>query len=59
MPDHGDNYTRLKDDKGEEIGKLGPECGHHCGVISVGNAGQHVAHCPCKDCHNTMNVEKE
>lgn len=51
MAEHGDNYTRLLNDKGEEVGVLSPECGHHCGVKTVGHAHQMVRHCPCGECH--------
>lgn len=44
-------YKRMRGEHGEEIGVLGVDCGSHCGVITVGNAKQHVAHCACKDCH--------
>lgn len=46
-------YTRLKNpDTGEEIGRLGYECGSHCLVLTVGHAHSQEHHCPCKDCHN-------
>lgn len=53
MAKHGKNYTRAVSDTGEEIGALGRDCGHHCGVLLVGHAGQHEAHCSCKECHDT------
>lgn len=51
MAEHGDNYKRMKADDGSEIGKLGPHCGHHCGIITVGGNDQHIGHCPCEECH--------
>lgn len=51
MPDHGENYQRMKGPDGEEIGSLGPECGHHCLVQTVGNAQQMIRHCHCPECH--------
>ncbi len=56
MADHGNNYVRAVADNGDgEIGALPPECGHHCGVLTVGNAKQLERHCACKECHNTNN----
>lgn len=51
MADHGENYKRMTDAEGNEIGQLGPECGHHCGVITVGHDTGHVGHCGCLECH--------
>lgn len=55
MADMGDNYKREmgEDENGEpvEIGRLGPECGRHCGVITVGASTPHEAHCDCNLCH--------
>lgn len=28
------------------------ECGHHCGVITVGGSHRHIGHCPCVECHD-------
>lgn len=52
MADHGDNYKRMKAEDGSEIGSLSPECGHHCGVITVGHSDRHAGHCPCQECHD-------
>lgn len=52
MTDHGDNYKRMTDDDGKEVGQLGPKCGHHCGVLTVGAAHSHLRHCKCAECHN-------
>ena len=54
MADHGDNYTRDEKSKG----KLGQECGHHCGVITTG-AHAHEGHCSCKECHNTAPITSD
>lgn len=51
MAEHGDNYKRMKADDGTEIGTLGADCGHHCGVLTSGRTNRHVGHCPCSDCH--------
>lgn len=51
MPDHADNYIRLVDPDGNEVGVLDELCGHHCGVITVGGATQMVRHCNCSECH--------
>ena len=53
MADHGTNYKRMTGPKGEEIGTLGPECGHHCGVLTSGGTNKHVGHCPKNCCHGT------
>lgn len=53
MPYHGKNYIRNTGPKGEEIGKLGKECGHHCLLQTVGQAKQLITHCSCPECHNT------
>lgn len=53
MADHGENYKRIKAEDGSEIGSLGPACGHHCGVITVGHDDRHSGHCACPECHNT------
>lgn len=52
MADHGDNYKRMTDEEGNEVGSLPPACGHHCGVITVGHSDQHEGHCACPECHN-------
>jgi hypothetical protein len=54
MAEHGDNYKRMTGPKGEEIGSLGKECGHHCIVQTVGHAHQSVRHCDCKECHDSV-----
>lgn len=54
VADHGDNYTRDEKSKGS----LGPECGHHCGVITTGSHA-HKGHCGCPECHNTNVVKGE
>lgn len=33
---------------------LTDECGHHCGVITVGHGVQHIGHCHCPECHDTQ-----
>lgn len=54
MADHGDNYVRLMGDECEEIGVLGPDCGHHCGALIVGHARQMIRHCDCRQCHHII-----
>lgn len=56
MADHGDHYTRAVAPDGSEIGELGPECGHHCGVITVGGRDHHIGHCSCDECHGKLNL---
>ena len=57
MADHGKNYTRMTGEDGKELGSLGPECGHHCGVITVGHSDQHKGHCGCPECHDTDSIK--
>lgn len=59
MPDHGENYERMRGAEGEEIGSLGPDCGHHCGVITVGVSHKMERHCPCRECHADDSVVAE
>lgn len=33
-------------------------CGHHCGVLTTGSA-THVGHCPCPECHNNSETERD
>lgn len=54
MTRHGDNYKRMMGKNNTEIGELGPECGHHCGVITVGHHDKHVGHCDCPECHGEI-----
>jgi len=57
MADHGKNYIRTVSENGDgEVGRLGPECGHHCGVITVGHSDEHVGHCHCKECHGDVSA---
>jgi hypothetical protein len=35
----------------DEFRDLTEECGHHCGKVTVGQAGKHVAH--CNGCHTS------
>lgn len=59
MADHGPDYVRTVDPKtGSEIGKLGTDCGHHCGVVTVGGSHAHVGHCNCSECHNGVYVKE-
>lgn len=47
MAQHDEPYEKAP----ENTGKLGADCGHHCGVITVGGNDQHVGHCNCPECH--------
>jgi len=44
-------------EKPDDTGVLGPDCGHHCGVITVGLTDQHIAHCNCEECHGEPKAE--
>lgn len=47
------SYVRSKHpETDEEIGRLGYQCGSHCGVVTVGHATEKIGHCPCSECHN-------
>ena len=59
---HGENYKRMMGKDGEEIGDLGIECGHHCGVqTSEGAKVTHkiIGHCDCLECHGDPSVKAE
>lgn len=59
MAEHGANYIRAVDPvTKEEVGQLGTDCGHHCGVITVGGSKQHIGHCNCGECHNGAYVKE-
>jgi hypothetical protein len=59
MADHGDNYKRITGKEGEEIGELGVECGHHCGVQPTAPGHTHTRHCGCVECHDDNSVFSE
>lgn len=52
MAQHEEPHVKKKDDQGV----LGFDCGHHCGVQTVGNAHQMVRHCYCEECHGPKKV---
>jgi hypothetical protein len=52
MAQHEEPYYKHSPKEGEPKGELGPDCGHHCGVVTVGRAHQIKRHCPCGECHN-------
>ncbi len=56
MADHGNNYKRMTGEEGEEIGSLSPQCGHHCGTITVGGKDTHTGHCSCPECHDNVRM---
>lgn len=57
MAEHGKNYKRMTADDGSEVGSLGKDCGHHCGVITTGGTNKHTGHCNCRECHGPSPVE--
>lgn len=55
MADHEQPHRK----KPEDSGVLGPDCGHHCGVITTGLTDQKQAHCPCPECHSETAILRE
>lgn len=52
MADHEEPYKKYEG----EGGRLMPDCGHHCGIVQVGHASTHEAHCYCAECHGPKKV---